>query len=72
MVLKEQFFIPLINWVNSKRTIFGRTTPPHPPFNFVHGSHMQYMDIIGHVAQAASPLACPSHSARSRKRPYLT
>ena len=48
-------------------------TPP-PPINFVHGSHKYHIDIIGDVAAAPGPLACPSRSARPRKArgPNLT
>ena len=61
-------------------TIFGPPPSPPPPFiNFVHGSHMKRMDIIGHVsaapgplAAALDPLACPSRSARPRNCPNLT
>ena len=28
---------------------------PAPPINFVNGSHMYHMDIIGHAAAAPSP-----------------
>ena len=40
-------------------TIFG----PPTLINFVHGSHMYHVDIIGHVAAAPVSLACPSRSA---------
>jgi len=39
-------------------------TPP-PPINFAHGSHMYHIDMIGHVAAAPGPLACPSRGVRS-------
>ena len=42
-------------------SIFG---PPPPPINFVLGSHMQYMDMIGHGAAAPGPLASPSRGVR--------
>ena len=37
--------------------------PPPPPINFLHGSHVYHIDIIGHVAAAPSSLACFSRSA---------
>ena len=39
-----------------------RFLPPSPPINFEHGSHMERMNIIGHVA-AATSLSQPRHSA---------
>ena len=41
--------------------IFG---PPPPPINFVHASHIQHMDKVGHVAAAPGPLASYSRGAR--------
>ena len=45
--------------------VYDFWTPPGPPppINFVHGSHMYHVDIIGHVAAAPGPLAFPSRSA---------
>ena len=42
----------------------------HVVMIFVHGSYVQDMDTINHVAAAPGPLACPSQSARPRN--YLT
>ena len=45
---------------------FGTPAPP-PLINFVHGYHVYHMGLIGHVAAAPSPLACPSRGAEAPK-----
>ena len=40
-----------VKWVISWKT----TAPPPTPMNFVHGSYMEQMDIVGHVAGAPAP-----------------
>ena len=36
------------------------SSSPPPPINFVHESHKYHIDIIGDVAAAPGPVACPS------------
>ena len=38
-------------------------SPPPPPINFVHASHSDHVDKVGHVAAAPSHLACPNRGA---------
>ena len=52
-----------------KIVLYDRTQrfidPPTPPIEFVHVSHIKYIDIIGHVTTAPGPLDCNSRNAWS-------
>ena len=52
MNFKFDYFLVYYSW-----------TLPHT-INFVHGSHIKNMDIIGHVATVPGPLAFTSRGAR--------